>query len=45
MTYVSERYGTENMYNDKNDDINVEEHKESKNWDFREMEDLSLIHI
>ena len=39
MTYVSERYGTENMYNDKNDDINVEEHKESKNWDFREMED------
>lgn len=36
---MSERYGTENMYNDKNDDINVEEHKESKNWDFREMED------
>ena len=27
------------MYDDKNDDINVEDHKKSKNWDFREMED------
>lgn len=27
------------MYDDKNDDINVEDHKEEKEWDFRELED------